>query len=196
MCEEKKPRIDKIKIKYIPDESPDTSWLGEYTDDLGPGVIVRSEGEFYEKLPAEMERDTDGQFIGKGEPDIIRSTREYNGFKPYAGGEKLGTKEFYKYGMQDFKRMEGFNQGDWSFIGVIAEAEVSYPMDSKGNRRMEIFTSSGIWGVESDSGDYLKDLEEEELADLYGHLRKFKVNLSTWNEKAEEAQERDADKWQ
>ncbi len=49
-------RIASITIKHILDESPDISFLGKYTDTLEPGVIVRDLENFYEKLPAPMER--------------------------------------------------------------------------------------------------------------------------------------------
>ena len=44
-------KINKIVIKKMLDSDPDTSFLGEYTSKLEPGVIVRETGEFYEKLP-------------------------------------------------------------------------------------------------------------------------------------------------
>jgi len=173
--------IEEIKVRAIPDESPDTSWLGEYTDDLGPGVIIRDYDEFYEKIPTEMERDDDGKFIGKAEPELPSKGRNFRGFIPYAGGEKVGTKEFYKYGMQDYKRMEGLNNGDWYFVGIQAEATISYPING-GSRRLEHFTSGGLWGIESDSGDYLNKVAKEEFADLKSHLEEFNVDVSDWDE--------------
>ena len=173
--------IEKIRAKVMVDESPDTAWLGEYTDDLGPGVIIREYDEFYEKIPTEMERDVDGRFLGKAEPELPSKGRNFRGFIPYAGGEKPGTKEFYKYGMQDYKRMEGLNNGDWGFIGIQAEAKVSYAIGG-GSRRLEDLTSGGLWGIESDSGDYLAEVVKDELIDLKSHLEKFNVDLSNWDE--------------
>ena len=176
--------IEEIKVRAIPDESPDTSWLGEYTDDSRPGVIIREYGEFYEKIPTEMERDYDGTFIGKAEPELPSRGRNYRGFIPYAGGEKVGTKDFYKYGMQDYKRMEGLNNGDWYFVGIQAEALISYPING-GSRRLEHLTSGGVWGIESDAGDYLEEVMKEEFADLKGHLEQFNVDVSNWDELVE-----------
>lgn len=180
--------IDSIKIKRVVDNNPDTSWLGKYTDELEPGIIVRTLGEFYEKLPAPMERDTDGRFCRKGEPDDIPARgREYRGFKPYAGGEKPGSRHFYRYGMQDFKRMEGLNNGDWCFIGIQAKAIVRHPI--AGNSfRLDDLSSGGLWGIESDSGQsYLKSVAEDELADLKSHLEAFNVDLTDFDQKAAEA---------
>ena len=170
-------KIESIKIKHVLDDCPDTSWLGEFTDDLEPGVIVRDYGEFYEKLPAEMERDLDGRFLCKGEPEVPERGREYRGFIPADNGENQGTKNFYKYAMQDFKRMEGLNRCDWYFIGIMAEAVVSYPING-GGRRLETLSSGGLWGIESDSGDYLKEVEQQELNDLKDHLKQFGVDVS------------------
>ena len=180
-----KAKIDSITVKAIQDESPDTSFIGEYTDDLRPGVIVRDYEEFYEKLPAEMERDYDGRFLSKGAPTVPAKGREYRGFIPYAGGEKPGTKDFYKYGMEDFKRMEGLERGDWSFIGIRAEAQVSYGQNGN-SRRLEWFTSGGLWGIESDSGEYLKEVAKDELADLRAHLEQFNVDTSNFDELTED----------
>jgi len=173
-------RIESIRIKYILDQYADTDHLGEYTDDLQDGVIVRDYGEFYEKLPAEMERDVDGTFLYKGEPEVPQKGREYRGFIPYAGEEKPGTKWFYKYGMQDFKRIEGLNNGDWHYIGIMAEATVSYGQN--GHRRLEVLSSGGLWGIESDSGGYLEEVEKEELQGLKDHLKEFNIDLSDFDD--------------
>ena len=108
-------------------------------------------------------------------------------FLPYAGGEKQGTEDYYKYGLQNYKRMEGLNNGDWFYTGVMAEAEVSYPIEG-GSERIERFTSGGLWGIESDSSnDYIKQVSQGELADLKEHLKQFNVDLSNFDELAAEA---------
>ena len=183
-------KIKSIKVKIIHDEAPDTSFLGEYTDDLENGVIVRSMGEFYEKLPTEMERDLDGRFLCKGEPEIPSLGREYRFFKPYARGEERGTKDYYINGMQDFERMEGLNNGDWHFVGIVAEAKVLSPIrDVKDNFRIETLTSDCLWGVESDAGDHLKEVAKEELDNLKDHLKNFNTDLSNFDALAKEALE-------
>jgi hypothetical protein len=171
-----KVTIDKVSIKHIVDKYPDISWIGEYTDDIDKGIIVRDLGQFYEKLPAEMERDVDGRFYKKGEPELPSRGREYRGFKPYAGGEKIGTKNYYKYGMQDWKRMEALERGNFCFIGIMAEAEVSYPIDGTNSRRIEYFTSGGLWGIESDSdAKYIEEIEQEQIDELKTHLKQFGI---------------------
>ena len=167
-------KIEGIKVKMIHDEAPDTSTLGEYTDDLENGVIVRSMEEFYEKLPDETEIPSRG--------------REYRFFKPYAGGEESGTKDYYTYGLQDFERMEGLNNGDWRFVGIVAEASVLAPTEES-YFRTETLSSGGLWGIESDSGDYLKEVAKEQIDDLKDHLKNFNTDLDNFDALAEEALE-------
>ena len=149
-------KIVNVTIKHIIDTDPDTSYIGEYTDNLTTGVIIRALGKFYEKLPAPMERDIDGTFVSKG--------------IPYAGGSEPGTRNYYRYGMQDFKRMEALNRGDFSFIGITAEAEIQ-TSDAGKYWLCNYISSGGLWGIESDSGeDYFKEVAENELAELEKHL--------------------------
>ena len=162
----KKNRIERIWTELRHDDMPDTSCIGEYTDNLKPGVIVRAYDEFYEKLPAEMERDYDGRFIGKGKPELPARGREYRGFKPYAGGEPVGTKDYYKYGMQDYKHIEGLNRGDWCFVGIIAKAEIV-----TGTGTIQIIRSGGLWGIESDSDEsYINEIRNEQVNELSHEL--------------------------
>ena len=179
-----KVEIESITVKRIFDDMPDTSTLGEYTSNCEPGVIVRHYGEFYEKIKTGMERDYDGRFIGKAAPEIPALHTEHTCFRPYAGGEKPGTKNYYEYGMQDYKRMEGLNNGDWCYIGIMAEAVVKYPDSTDcGSYRLETLTSGGLWGIESDSEEsYLESIEQEELADLKNHLATFGIE---WNDEIE-----------
>lgn len=167
-------KIESIKIVHYHDECPDTSFIGEYTDKLEDGVIVRHFDEYYENLTDE-ERSL-----------IPLRGREMIGFKPYAGGEKTGTEDYYKYGLQDYKRMEGLNNGDWSFIGIEAVATVSRDIGG-GNRRLETLSSGGLWGIESDSGKYLNEVAKGEIQDLKEHLSAFNVNTDNFDEMAEEA---------
>jgi hypothetical protein len=154
MKTKKTKKIDKVVIRIMPDENPDTSRIGEYTDNFRNGVIVRRAGEFFEKLPEDYE------FPGKG--------REFRCFKPCAGGEEVGTKEYYEYGMQDYKRMEALNRGDWSFVSIAAEATILTPVNcTPAAHLINRIHSGGLWGIESDSDkEYLEEVKRDELAGL------------------------------
>lgn len=166
-------KIESIKVVVKIDESPDTSFLGEYTDWQEDWAISRAHDEYV----ANLADDT----------DMPESCREYRFFIPYAGGEAPGTDEYQKYGMQDYKRMEGLSNGDWQFIGIGAEAVVSYPIGDDGSRRIERLTSGFLWGIESDSGDYLRQVAQEQLAELRDHLEVFGVNTDNFLALAEES---------
>jgi hypothetical protein len=105
-----------------------------------------------------------------------RRDHTYAFFKPYAGGEKPGTEDYKAYGLQNWRRMEALNNGDWWHVGIMAEARVSTP----GCVGWQTFKSNGLWGVESDAGHYLKDLAKEELAALKGILKDFGVSIRGW----------------
>ena len=212
-------KLRSVKIKHISDYDADTSCLGEYTDDGDDYNICRHCGEYvidaerYDRLCDLIQGDiyeigneemSDKKFdildaafntvLNKFEGlrhDCQHDSRHYNYFTPFAGGETPGTKDFFKYGMQDFKRMEGLTRGDWYFIGIVAEAVVEYETNAYGmpvSYRLETFTSSGLWGVESDAGDYLDEVEKDELADLKRHLEEFNVDLSDWDNLTEEVE--------
>lgn len=84
------------------------------------------------------------------------------------------------------ERIASFGQ-TWMYIGIRAKAEVSYEMQNvypRGNRRIEWFTSGGLWGIESDSEEkYLIEVENEQLADLKEHLRIFNVDVTDFEKK-------------
>lgn len=149
-------KINKVSFVMEVDEYADFDWIGIYTDDESvPGIIVRAEDEFLDKLPEDYE--------------LPRRGRECRFFKPYAGGEKEGTKDYYKYGMQDYKRAEGLNRGDWCFMVVHAEAEIITGTKKCGlvNR----ISSGHLGGIESDSGrEYIDEMRGEHLAELRSTL--------------------------
>jgi hypothetical protein len=169
---DRQPRIDKITMRHIADSDADTSYLGYYCDELEPGVIVRDLKEYYERLPEDAEiPERTARFVNRG-------------FKPYAGGEPITSPHYHDYVMADFERSEGLMMGTWCYIGIRAEAVVSYPLDMAGkDRRLETFTSGGVWGVESDSNDdTFEEYEDDQLDDLKQHLAKFGI---AWNENIE-----------
>lgn len=131
-----------IRVKMVDDNAPDTSAIGEYTDKIEDGVIIRDgerPGEFYEDL-TDDEREK-----------IPCRGNKFRAFKPYAGGEKVGTDDYRMNGKQDYERMEGLNRGDWYFVGVVAK------VFKKG---IELGNAS-LWGIESDAGDYFNEVAKE-----------------------------------
>lgn len=159
--ETKKDGFD-VSIKLMNDDNPNTSYLGEYTDNLEAGVIVRGgeyPGTFFEEWPDDT--------------DLPAKGREYRGFRPEAAGEKVGTEDYKKYGMQDYKRMEKLNAGYWNFVGIIVTAS---------KKGVELGHAS-LWGIESDDPT-LKDLEKaaHEFGALQEAIDEAKSNLQSLQE--------------
>ena len=78
----------------------------------------------------------------------------------------IRTKRYIK---ADMERLNNYGR-TWNCIGIRAEADISYSIGN-GNYRIERLTSGGLYGIESDSdSDYIKSIEDEELADLKERL--------------------------
>lgn len=191
--------IEKVWIERVIDDSPDTSFLGEYTDEKSDWVICRHCGEFVaiaeedNKEIDEIENeiiDLENEEIYEAADnskeikelkdkldnlilhDYPHNSREYNYFKPYAGGEPEGSGDYITYGKQDFKRMESLNNGNWCFIGIIAKAEIRTK-----NGTSQTITSGGLWGIESDSGESeLDQVGKEQLEGLRQELKRLGFN--------------------
>jgi hypothetical protein len=149
-------RILSITIETMPDEDPDTSWIGSYCDRFEQGVIVCQFGEFWERLSEEQRKE------------IYPKGRKYRCFAPYAGGEVAGTENAYKYGLQDWERMRTLTDGFWQVIGLRATAKVQ--MHPHGP--IQTITSGGLWGIESDSDKtYLESVKQAQLSELHEELK-------------------------
>lgn len=58
----------------------------------------------------------------------------------------------------------------WNFVGVVAVAHISIPIGG-GSFATYTLSSPGLWGVESDAGDYLDTVYEDQKAELLSHLK-------------------------
>jgi hypothetical protein len=151
-------KIDYIKIVRESDDNPDTSYLGEYGDVIKPGCIIVNSGEFIEDVP---------------EDDIPERGREYRFFYPMEIDEPIGSKNYREYSLQNFKRAERLNSGEWNFISISSEARVLTSYDGK-TWLINTLSSGGLYGIESDSEEsYLKSIEDEELDSLKDVLKEY-----------------------
>jgi hypothetical protein len=73
-------------------------------------------------------------------------------------------------------RLQQYRDGQFSFVGVQAEAEVLIPAtehehSTKGHAIVQRITSGGLWGIESDSdAPYFVEIEKEQLDELAQQL--------------------------
>ena len=198
--------IGKTTIKKEYDEYADHyDNYGKFTDDIKPGVYIRSEDEFYERLPAEMERDMDGTFYRKGVPEYRTYSREYNGiiptnhipFNPKDWNhvsrkdkskviKKYGSlkKASYAYALEDCRRLEALNNGQWSYLIISVETMIT----------TDTGLSDEIWnslsGVESDGGkDYINEIIQDLKAQNKEELLKMGFSEKEIDESLNNAEE-------
>jgi hypothetical protein len=89
---------------------------------------------------------------------------EYKYFYPAMSGEQTGNPDSP---MEDYKRCESYNSGEWCYLGINAKAEVQ--LSDRGV--VQTICSGGIFGVESDSSEENKqEIRGECLAELRGEL--------------------------
>ena len=182
-------RIHKVTIKRTADDSPDTSWLGKYSNESASDYSIDRKHSLDCLVNAGLTEDTLLWYTSGNEQILqrllwsaggdIRDNRgctcgesgdvgrnEYRYFNPnWENYKGLEDSEIRKYCQQDYKRMESLNRGNWCFIGVSADAEIVL------GDTCQTITSGGLWGIESDSGaDYFAEVEQEQLAELRGQL--------------------------
>jgi hypothetical protein len=66
--------------------------------------------------------------------------------------------------------MKGFVRGDWSYVGVVAVARISIPIGG-GSFITHTLRSPGLWGIESYSPEYHKEVYEEQKTELLEQLK-------------------------
>lgn len=185
-------RIHKVVIKRMVDESPDTSW-GEYSNKQTSEFSIDRAHDLdcvVNTHAGEHDPDThECKYLGNDawscghidQSDCCSQngqwdSREYRYFNPSfnyvdAQGKMLpenSASEVRKYVAQDYERMESLNRGDWSFIGIRAEAEYSVGGQVA---PVQTISSGGLWGIESDSDEsYFAEVEAEELSGLREQL--------------------------
>lgn len=172
--------IGETRIIQEFDPDADFSYLGQFTNKIGPGVYIRTADEFYERLPAEMERDIDGRFIGKGEPEYWTYSREYNGIIP-ANHIPFNPKEWdhvsrkdksevikkygslknasYAYALEDCRRLENLGN-TWSYVYIVVETTI------KTSTGLSDTIVNSISGVECECGKENREYRENIVKDL------------------------------
>lgn len=163
-------RIHKVVIKRMVDESPDTSWLGEYSSDkTSEYSLDRAHDEDCPSFDNEDGEECTCNFDGywhNGEYRYFNPS--FNYVDKHGHAKDLTPEEVRKYTRDDYGRMERLNSGD-CFIGIRADAE--YSVGGSPAPIQEV-TSGGLWGIESDSdSDFLTDTENEQLHELKAQLK-------------------------
>ncbi len=125
-----------VEVRQVYDPNPDLSWLGEYSGKPGPDAVARAN-------KGRNEHPYWNPAIPLGEH--FRSWRRLGYARADAWLKALECRE------QDYNRMEGFYRGDWTVLGIIAAARLDGIVCGE----------ASLYGIESDSGDYLDELAHE-----------------------------------
>lgn len=215
MANNNRKRILSVKVKRMVDDSPDTSYLGEYSNEKASEYSIdRAHSEDCASVEANHRIAVDSLERIIGHLNVIRvsaevadnpdstewesldqaidiliglqddvmecdcgrtswSYHEYRYFNPSQNYNDCTPEEIRQYVRHDYDRMERLNAGDWCYIGIRAQAEItSHTFDSHDGLLTQTITSGGLWGIESDSdASYLKEVEQEELSSLKAELR-------------------------
>jgi hypothetical protein len=181
-----------LTVRQVRDDNPDTSYIGSYTDDADEWCIIRATGEYVAKVLQrrriidtlrdwidygdDLAPETIARYEARiarveasGETELPSRGREYRYFRPYAGGEVPGTADYRKYGLQDWKRMEALNNGDWHYVGIIATVTLTNADGFK-----KVVKSAGLWKIESDSSaDHFKEMAREQVEEIRAEVEKY-----------------------
>ena len=127
--------------RFIYDEQPDYSWIGEYSNLRQPQT--KEEKLVHRETESVLDhtgiwRDEKGRIVAT--PEVSRYSREYQ-FTFHSNGH-----ERIKYAIADHRRLEALERGDWCFLGVAATVNLD---------GVEIGKAS-LWGLESDGEEYLE----------------------------------------
>lgn len=109
-----------------------------------------------------------GHMCSRGEYQYFNPSFNYVDKLGYALPENT-REDVIKYVAQDYGRMESLTNDSWSYIGIVAEAQILIPAGNGMGHVQRI--DSSLWGIESDSDkDYINQTELELLSELKGQL--------------------------
>ncbi len=200
MSKKNKLQIVSVRIEQKPDESPDLSFLGTYTNKPIGVHLDRITGELRDdgkvladNLPAKVSSRS-LNFIHEFQHDCNASVDSLVTNWGHVSDKELWTAfsnasaDFGKYNVagcesaqtrqekircleivyciQDALRLESYEDQNWQMLGIIAKAEIRNPQTDC----LQTIRSGGIWGVESDAGDYLKEVARGQLSQLKAEL--------------------------
>lgn len=149
-----------VSVRWLVDENPDLSHLGEYSEKNEEGAIdckehsrnYREGHTFRYFIPGNNVPHNPENWSHVTKKDRAECIKKY-------GSLKLTDEA---YAMQDFKRMDAYNNDGWHMTGC----KVTLRLGS-----ME--ADDSLWGIESDCGDkYRRETEKELVSNAFSALEK------------------------
>lgn len=83
-------------------------------------------------------------------------------------GDKSKAEFVAEYKRQS-DRMAAWERGDWCYVGVVAEARCLIVRNGHGT--FYTLRSPGLWGIESDAGEYLDEVFSAQKVELLADLK-------------------------
>lgn len=165
--------VNSVRIMQVTDSDPDTSLLGEYMSSPPSNMIPHGRILYAEKggVPwwAIIDRKVRGDWYGNRNEArfYVGPWENYEGTKPELARKYIG---------QDYERAEAYNRGEWWYVGVYAQAELSVKAED-GWPITQVIRSAGLWGIESDAGQsWFDEFAEEELDQLRAQLAELGIH--------------------
>lgn len=149
----------RVEIKWEDDEDPDLSFYGAYTDTFKEGCIDRKKG-------GDMTNDREYRYWMPGPNHYphnpkswshVRGKRRAKVIKQYGSLAKADA----AYVLDDYRRCESFNRGDWNMVGCRVTVSFGH-LEAK----------DSLWGINSDcSAGYRKEVETDCTANAIAELK-------------------------
>lgn len=147
-------RILSVTIKRIADESPDFSYLGEFSNSADTEFAI------------EHGQPRGYRWFNPGTVESFNPDADWLAKYPAKKRRDEWYKAMEQNAKQDYARVCGYNDGQWYYMGIRAEATIQLTGDL--THRV---SSGGLWGIESDSDkSYFAEVEADELANLQTEL--------------------------
>ncbi len=151
----------RLVVKSTYDESPDHSFIGEFSNYRFP----QNKDEKLVHRASQSVLSDDGVWRNElGQIQAVPETNSYNRDYEYTfhnnGHEKI------KYALQDHKRLEALARGDWSYLGITADVSLDGAQVGSGS----------LYGIESDGGDsYITEIVREVSSEALAEAKEWKA---------------------
>lgn len=136
---------------------------------MSAGVFTPDDPNKHEFDPVTIERGREFRYFNPGSVETFRPDATKSAAENQAAREQH-DQDMRQNAEADYKRMSALNRGDFCFVGIAAEAEITLRSENGGSIIQHV-RSGGLWGIESDSGeDYFAEVEREEINTLRSEL--------------------------
>lgn len=171
-------QILEVTIEHLEDATADSDYLGSYAAAWSEGCVDRQEAGDWKRNEYRYWKPGPNHYPHRPESwSHVTADAISVAFERLPAEWKARRNEFpstpalldHFYVLEDYRRCEALNNSEWNYIGIVSKASVVGAFGV-----VQTLRSGGLWGIESDSsGDYIRQVEDEELATLSTILKGF-----------------------